>query len=121
MLLEDTDCSVEPGTTVFRILGLHDKFTFTCSFLLVILSIWVVMSREIAGPRPPIWPGNLAIPALRVVYGRAKQGDSPRFSSFYKSDRLSGRTKNKLKTHIRKAAYVISGLLTYRKVKFNIF
>jgi hypothetical protein len=39
MLLEDTDCPVKSGTTVVRILGIHDKFTFTCSFLLVILSI----------------------------------------------------------------------------------
>jgi hypothetical protein len=45
MLLEDTDGSVEPGTTVYRILGLHDKFTFICSILLVILSIWGVMPR----------------------------------------------------------------------------
>ena len=46
MLLEDTDRSVEPGATVFRILGFHDKITFTCSFLLVILSIWGVMSSK---------------------------------------------------------------------------
>ena len=84
MLLEDTDCSVEPGTTVFRILGIHDKFTFICSFLLVILSIWGVLSRKIAGPRPPGYPGNSAIPTPRVVYGRAKEEDAPRFSSFYK-------------------------------------
>jgi len=75
MLLEDTDCSIEPGTTVFHILGLHDKFTFTCSFLLVILSIWGVMSREIAGPRPPDWSRNSAIPTPRVVYGRVREGD----------------------------------------------
>jgi hypothetical protein len=29
MLLEDTDRSVEPGSTVFRILGFNDKITFT--------------------------------------------------------------------------------------------
>ena len=42
------------------------------------------MSREIAGPRSPGWPGNSAIPTPRVVYGRAKEGYAPRFSSFYK-------------------------------------
>ena len=77
MLLEDTDCYVEPGTMVFRILGFHDKITFTCSFLLVILSIWSVMSREIAGQQSPGYPGNSAIPTPRVVYGRAKEGDAP--------------------------------------------
>jgi len=81
MLLEDIDCSVEPGTTVSRILGLHDKFTFTCSFLLVILSIWGVKSREIAGLR---LPGELGYPTPSAVYGRAMEEDAPRFSSFYK-------------------------------------
>jgi hypothetical protein len=82
MLLEDTDGSVEPGTTVFRILGLHDKFAFIYSILLVILSMWSVIPREMVGPRLPRVIGySDAARCIRKIYGGG--GYKPRtFQSF---------------------------------------
>ena len=67
MLLEDGDCPVKPSTLVIRTSRLHDRITYTCSFLSVMLSILTTLSRGIFLDLPRF----ARFPCSGVLHGKA--------------------------------------------------